>query len=45
VLAWCEAPQAEAIRAAMVQAFRNHGLESDAWVSSLDAAGARVEAA
>jgi homoserine kinase len=45
VLAWCEAPQAEAIRAAMVQAFRNHGLESDAWVSSLGAAGARVEAA
>jgi homoserine kinase len=42
VFAWCEAPYAEGIRAAMVAAFQEHGLESDHWVSSIDAAGARV---
>jgi homoserine kinase len=43
VFAWCEAAAAEAIRAAMVEAFAAHGLESDHWVSRIDAAdGARV---
>lgn len=42
LFAWCEAPDAERIRDAMVAGFRAHGLESDAWISTLDAAGARV---
>lgn len=42
VFAWCEAPYAEGIRSAMVAAFQEHGLESDHWVSAIDASGARV---
>jgi homoserine kinase len=42
VFAWTEAPAAEAVCAGMVAAFRRHGLESDSWVSTIDAAGARV---
>ena len=41
LFAWCEAPFAEGIRAAMVAAFQEHGLEADHWVSSIDASGAR----
>jgi homoserine kinase len=42
VFAWCEAPYAEGIRSAMVAAFSEHGLESDHWVSTIEASGARV---
>jgi len=42
VFAWCEAPEAEAIRAAMVAAFARAGLESDSWISTLDQDGARI---
>jgi len=42
LFAWVEAPQAEAVRDAMVEAFRAHGLESDSWVSAIDRQGARV---
>jgi len=45
VFAWALEPQAERIRAGMVDAFRRHGLESDSWVSTIDTAGARVVAA
>ena len=42
VFAWCEEPNAVAIRDAMVAAFAKHNLESDAWISTLDPTGARV---
>jgi homoserine kinase len=42
VFAWCEAPQAEQVRDAMVAGFAAHQLASDAWISALDPAGARV---
>jgi homoserine kinase len=42
IFAWAEIQNAEAVRNAMSAAFSAHGLESDAWISSLDNAGARV---
>jgi homoserine kinase len=42
VFAWCDEPDATAIRDAMVAAFAAHKLDSDAWISTLDPAGARV---
>ncbi len=42
IFAWSEAQHAEAVRAAMVGAFLRHGLASDAWISLLENAGARV---
>jgi homoserine kinase len=42
IFAWSEIQHAEAVRGAMVAAFTSHGLESDCWVSSLEAYGARV---
>jgi homoserine kinase len=42
IFAWAEIQNAEAVRTAMTAAFSAHGLESDAWISSLDNAGARV---
>jgi len=42
VFAWTEAAAAEAVRAGMVAAFGRHGLDSDSWVSEIDADGARV---
>lgn len=42
IFAWCEEQDAARIRDAMVAGFRANGLESDAWISTLDAAGARV---
>ena len=42
LFAWCEEPQAEGIRAAMVSAFAEYDLPSDGWISSIDADGARV---
>ncbi len=40
--AWCLAADAERIQAAMVSAFGAHGLESDHWISAIEATGARV---
>ncbi len=42
IFAWCEAPDAERIRDAMVAGFATANLQSDAWISALDANGARV---
>jgi homoserine kinase len=42
VFAWCEQQHAERIRDAMTAAFDAHGLASDAWISTLDPAGARI---
>lgn len=42
VFAWCEAPDGERIRDAMMAAFAAHGLRSDAWISTLEATGARL---
>jgi homoserine kinase len=42
VFAWAEEPDAERVRAGMVEAFGRHGLESDSWVSTIDRKGARV---
>jgi homoserine kinase len=42
IFAWCEQPDAENIRDAMVGAFAVHQLGSDAWISTLDPSGARV---
>jgi homoserine kinase len=42
VFAWCEQQHAERIRDAMVAAFAAHRLASDAWISTLDPAGARI---
>lgn len=42
IFAWCEDKDAARIRDAMVAGFKAHGLESDAWISTLDPAGARV---
>jgi homoserine kinase len=42
IFAWAEIQHAEAVRGAMVAAFTRNGLESDSWISSLEAYGARV---
>ena len=42
VFAWCEEKNAEAIRDAMVAGFTANGLDSDAWISTLEPTGARV---
>jgi homoserine kinase len=42
VFAWCEQPHAERIRDAMVAGFSAQRLASDAWISTLDPAGARI---
>jgi homoserine kinase len=42
VFAWVEEPAAAPVRDGMIAAFRSHGLESDAWISTIDRAGARV---
>jgi homoserine kinase len=42
VFAWSEIQHAEAVRGAMVAAFREHDLQSDSWVSSMENYGARV---
>ena len=42
VFAWCEEHFAEGIRAAMVEAFAEHNLASDHWVSAIDTEGARI---
>jgi homoserine kinase len=42
IFAWCEVQDAERIRDAMVAGFTANGLESDAWISTLDPSGARV---
>ena len=42
VFAWCEVDKAEPIRAAMVGAFAEHQLSSDAWISAIEPTGARL---
>jgi homoserine kinase len=42
IFAWAELEHTEAVRSAMVGAFRSAGLESDSWISPLDNPGARV---
>jgi len=42
VFAWCEEPYAEGARVAMVEAFAEHNLAADHWVSAIDTEGARL---
>jgi homoserine kinase len=42
VFAWCEQQHAQRIRDAMVAGFATQRLASDAWISTLDPAGARI---
>lgn len=42
VFAWCEEPDANAVRGAMVGAFQADGLATDAWISPIDPTGAQV---
>jgi homoserine kinase len=42
VFAWVDEADAERVKAAMVQAFAQHGLATDAWTSAIDRAGAHV---
>lgn len=42
VFAWCEQPDAERVRDAMVAGFAAQKMDSDAWISTLDAVGARI---
>ncbi len=41
--AWARAPAAEAVKDAMITAFNHHNVRSDAWITRLDAPGARLE--
>lgn len=43
MFAWAEEGNAEAVRAAMVAAFQALGITSDAWITRIDSAGARIE--
>ena len=42
VFAWSEIQNAEAVRGAMVAAFRTHGLAADDWISTIENYGARI---
>ena len=42
VFAWTEERDADQVRAGMVEAFREHGLETDSWMSAIDREGARL---
>lgn len=42
IFAWCEHQHAERVRDAMVAGFASVKMASDAWISTLDAVGARV---
>lgn len=45
VFAWSEETYAEGVRVAMVEAFAEHDLATDSWVSAIDTEGARIVAA
>jgi homoserine kinase len=42
IFAWCEEPDAARILDAMVAGFAANGLQSDAWISTLDRVGAQI---
>jgi homoserine kinase len=42
LFAWALEPQAEAVRAAMIDAFKRNGVEADHWIVGFDSPGARV---
>jgi homoserine kinase len=42
VFAWCEAPLAESIGAAMASSFARHGQASDQWITRIEPPGARI---
>jgi homoserine kinase len=42
VFAWSQEGEAEAVCAAMTQAFARHGLQSDPWITRVQSSGARV---
>ncbi|HEY2682764.1 MAG TPA: homoserine kinase [Steroidobacteraceae bacterium] len=42
IFAWAEIQYAEAVRGAMVAAFRDNNLDSDSWISGMENYGARV---
>jgi homoserine kinase len=43
MFAWAEEGKAEAVRAAMVEAFRALGITSDGWITRIEPVGARIE--
>jgi len=43
MFAWVEEGKAEEVRASMVETFRALGITSDAWITRIDAVGARIE--
>jgi hypothetical protein len=43
MFAWVEEGRAEEVRASMVESFRAQGISSDAWITRIEAVGARVE--
>jgi homoserine kinase len=43
MFAWVEEGKAEKVRASMVETFRALGITSDAWITRIDAVGARIE--
>ncbi len=43
IFAWCAEPDAAAVRTGMLGGFSKEGVECDAWVSAVDAPGARIE--
>jgi len=43
VFAWCEAPNADAVNRGMTGIFKANGIATDAWVTAIESAGARVE--
>jgi homoserine kinase len=42
LFAWCEARDAEAVRAAIVGEFESSGLVADSWITRIEGPGARV---
>jgi homoserine kinase len=42
VFAWCEEDRAESVRWAMLEVFRNAGLECDHWIAPVGGEGARI---
>lgn len=43
LFAWCDVAAADAVRAAMMEAFDSHGLAVDGWISTIDGPGATLE--
>jgi homoserine kinase len=42
MFAWAEEVKADEVRAGMVEAFRAEGITSDAWITQIEPAGAKI---